>query len=91
MIIYALLSVLVVIIGLLLSVLDAIPGVDSLNAAIEPYIQSLVTVIDSGANLISFFVPISLLKILIPVVITIELVVDNFDIIKFVFKKILGH
>lgn len=92
MIIYALLSLLVTIISALLGgILTLIPALDSINQSIQPYITSLTTVINSGANLISFFLPVALLKVLIPIVITLEIVITNLDLIKFIMKKTINR
>lgn len=91
MILYALFSLFLVLLGLILGVLSGLPGLNSINAAIQPYIDALVNLINSGSNLLGFFIPISLLKVLLPLVITIELIVDNMAVIKFAFKKITGR
>lgn len=91
MILYALFSLFLVLLGLILGVLSGLPGLNSINTAIQPYIDALVNLINSGSNLLGFFIPISLLKVLLPLVITIELIVDNMDVIKFAFKKITGR
>lgn len=91
MIITAILEIFIFILGLLLSVLDIIPGVNSINNAIQPYIDSLVQVINSGANLISFFVPIALLKVLIPLVLIIEIAIETLDIVKFGLRHTINR
>lgn len=91
MIIYGIFKVLIYIFGFILKFLEVIPGVSSINTAIEPYINALTNLIQSGLGFVSFFLPISLLKVLIPLVITIKLVVDNIDIFKFILKKTLGR
>lgn len=91
MIIYGLFKILIYLFGFILSFLDSIPGFDAVNNAIQPYIDSLTNLIQSGLGFVSFFLPISLLKVLIPLVITIKLVVDNIDIFKFILKKTLGR
>lgn len=91
MILYALFSLFLVLLGLILGVLSGLPGLNSINTAIQPYIDALVNLINSGSNLLGFFIPISLLKVLLPLVITIELIVDNMAVIKFAFKKITGR
>lgn len=91
MILYALFKSLIFIISLFLSLLTSIPGVSSINAAIQPYIDGMVNLISGASNLIGFFLPISLLKVLLPIIITIELVVDNINLIKFVLRKILNR
>lgn len=91
MILYALFSLFLVLLGLILGVLSGLPGLNSINTAIQPYIDALVNLINSGSNLLGFFIPISLLKVLLPLVITIELIVDNMAVIKFALKKITGR
>lgn len=91
MIIYGIFKVLIYIFGFILSFLDSIPGFDAVNNAIQPYIDALTNLIQSGLGFVSFFLPISLLKVLIPLVIIIKLVVDNIDIFKFILKKTLGR
>ncbi len=91
MIIYGLFKVLIYLFSFILSFLDSIPGVDTINTAIQPYITAITNLIQSGLGFVSFFLPISLLKVLIPIVITIRIVVDNIDIFKFILKKTIGH
>lgn len=76
--------------GVILNLLSSIPGINSLNEAIQPYITALTNLINSGATLIGYFLPIPLLKILIPVVITIELIVEGFDLVQWIYNKIRG-
>ena len=91
MLLYALFSLFLILLSILLTPLANLPGLDSIKTAIQPYINALVQLIQSGSNLIGFFVPISLLKVLLPTVLTIELIINNLDIIKFAFKKITGR
>lgn len=91
MIVYGLFKVLIYLFSFILSFLDSIPGVDTINTAIQPYITAITNLIQSGLGFVSFFLPISLLKVLIPIVITIRIVVDNIDIFKFILKKTIGH
>lgn len=91
MIVYGLFKVLIYIFGFILSFLDSIPGVDAINNAIQPYVAALTNLIQSGLGFVSFFLPISLLKVLIPIVITIKIIVDNIDVFKFILKKTLGR
>ncbi len=91
MLLYALFSLFLILLSILLTPLANLPGLDSIQTAIQPYINALVQLIQSGSNLIGFFVPISLLKVLLPTVLTIELIINNLDIIKFAFKKITGR
>jgi hypothetical protein len=91
MILYGLFSLFLILLGIILTPLASLPGISSVESAIQPYINALIQLIQSGSNLIGFFVPISLLKVLLPIVLSIELIVSNLDIIKFAFKKITGH
>lgn len=91
MILYGIFSILLFVLGLITNLLTGIPGVNALNEAIEPYIQGISNLLTSGMDLVGFFVPIGLIKILLPVVIIIELVVENLDIIKFALKKVIGR
>lgn len=91
MIVYGLFKVLIYLFSFILSFLDSIPGVDTINTTIQPYITAITNLIQSGLGFVSFFLPISLLKVLIPIVITIRIVVDNIDIFKFILKKTIGH
>lgn len=91
MLLYALFSLFLVLLGVLLAPLASLPGLAQIQTAIQPYIDALVNLIQSGSNLIGFFIPIALLKVLLPVVLSIELIVDNLDILKFAFHKITGR
>lgn len=91
MILYGIFTIFIFVLGLVASLLSGIPGVDSLNQAIEPYIQAISNLLTSGMDLVGFFIPISLIKILLPTVIIIELVVENLDVIKFALKKVIGR
>lgn len=91
MILYALFTIFIFVLGLIANLLTGIPGVDSLNQAIEPYIQAISNLLTSGMDLVGFFIPIGLIKVLLPVVIIIELVIENLDVIKFALKKVLGR
>lgn len=91
MILYGVFSILLFVLGLITNLLTGIPGINDLNTAIEPYIQAISNLLTSGMDLVGFFVPIGLIKVLLPVVIIIELVVENLDIIKFALKKVLGR
>lgn len=91
MLLYALFSLFLILLGILLSPLASLPGLPEIQTVIQPYINALINLIQSGSNLIGFFVPISLLKVLLPVVLSIELIVSNLDILKFAFHKITGR
>lgn len=91
MILYLIFKIFIFLLGLIANLLNGIPGLNSINSSIEPYIQGLSDLITGGINLISFFLPMNLIKILIPIVITIELIIQNLDIIKFAIKKVLGR
>lgn len=91
MILYFIFKIFIFLLGLIASLLNGIPALNSINTSIEPYIQALSDLIVGGINLISFFLPMNLIKILIPIVITIELIIQNLDIIKFAIKKVLGR
>lgn len=91
MILYGIFTIFIFVLGLVASLLSGIPGVDSLNQAIEPYIQAISNLLTSGMDLVGFFIPISLIKVLLPTVIIIELVVENLDVIKFALKKVIGR
>lgn len=91
MILYALFKVFLIIIKLIATLLNGIPGISAINSAIEPYIQAISDLIMGGINLISFFLPMGLIKILIPIVITLEILLHNLDIIKFGIHKIFGR
>lgn len=91
MLLYALFSLFLILLGVLLTPLASLPGLASINTAIQPYLDGLISLIQSGSNLIGFFVPISLLKVLLPVVLSIELIVENLDIIKFAFHKVTAR
>lgn len=91
MILYGIFTIFIFVLGLVASLLSGIPGVDSLNQAIEPYIQAISNLLTSGMDLLGFFIPISLIKVLLPTVIIIELVVENLDVIKFALKKVIGR
>lgn len=91
MILYALFKLFLIIIKLIASLLNGIPGISAINSAIEPYIQAISDLIMGGINLISFFLPMGLIKILIPIVITLEILIHNLDIIKFGIHKIFGR
>lgn len=91
MILYALFSIFIFVLGLIANLLTGIPGISELNTAIEPYIQAISNLLTSGMDLVGFFIPIGLIKILLPVVIIIEIVVENLDVIKFAMKKVLGR
>lgn len=91
MILYGIFTIFIFVLGLIASLLSGIPGVDSLNQAIEPYIQAISNLLTNGMDLVGFFIPISLIKVLLPTVIIIELVVENLDVIKFALKKVIGR
>lgn len=91
MILYALFSIFIFVLGLITNLLTGIPGINELNTAIEPYIQAISNLLTSGMDLVGFFIPIGLIKVLLPVVIIIEIVVENLDVIKFAMKKVLGR
>lgn len=91
MILYGIFTIFIFVLGLVASLLSGIPGVDSLNQAIEPYIQAISNLLTSGMDLVGFFIPINLIKVLLPTVIIIELVVENLDVIKFALKKVIGR
>lgn len=91
MILYGIFTIFIFVLGLVASLLSGIPGIDSLNQAIEPYIQAISNLLTSGMDLVGFFLPISLIKVLLPTVIIIELVVENLDVIKFALKKVIGR
>lgn len=91
MILYFIFKIFIFLLGLIANLLNGIPALNSINQSIEPYIQGLSDLITGGINLISFFLPMNLIKILIPIVITIELIIQNLDIIKFAIKKVLGR
>lgn len=91
MILYALFKVLLFIITIIAGILNGIPGVNTINQSIEPYIQGISDLIMGGIELISFFIPMGLIKIIIPIVITIEIILHNLDIIKFGIKKIFAR
>lgn len=91
MLLYALFSLFLILLGVLLTPLASLPGLSNINTAIQPYLDGLISLIQSGSNLIGFFVPISLLKVLLPVVLSIELIVENLDIIKFAFHKVTAR
>ena len=91
MILYALWKILLVVVNIITSLLNGIPAINSLNTQIEPYIQAISNLITNGMNLISFFLPMGLIKVLIPIVITIEIIMHNLDAIKWVVRKITGR
>ena len=91
MILYGIFSVLLFVLGLITNLLTGIPGINDLNTAIEPYIVGISNLLTSGMDLVGFFIPIGLIKVLLPVVIVIELIVENLDIIKFALKKVIGR
>lgn len=91
MILYALFKLLLFLITIIANFLNEIPGISAINQSIEPYIQAISNLIMGGLELISFFLPMNLIKILIPIIITIELIIHNLDIIKFGIKKIFGR
>lgn len=91
MILYALFKLLLFLITIIANILNGIPGINTINQSIEPYIQAISNLIMGGLELISFFLPMNLIKIIIPIIITIELILYNLDIIKFGIKKIFAR
>lgn len=91
MILYGLYRVLLFVLDIILSLINNIPAINSINTAIEPYIVAISNLIVGGINLISFFLPMQLIKILIPIVITIEIIIENLDIIKFALKHTINR
>ena len=90
MIVYWILKMQLKMLEIVLNLLNQIPGIDSLNESLQPYITALTNLINSGATLIGYFLPIGLLKVLIPVVITIELLTEGFDVFQWIYNKIRG-
>ena len=90
MITYWFLKSQLVMVGVILDLLNSIPGVNSINEAIAPYTEALNNLITSGSALIGYFLPLTLLKVLIPIVITIEIVTEGFNLFQWIYNKIRG-
>ena len=91
MILYALWKILLFIVNIIMGLLNSIPAINEINQSIEPYIQAISNLITNGMSLISFFLPMGLIRLLIPIVITIEVIMHNLDAIRWVIKKIIGR
>ena len=79
-----------IMVGVILNLLNSIPGVNSINEAIAPYTAALSNMITSGSALIGYFLPLGLLRVLIPIVIIIEIATEGFNIFQWVYNKIRG-
>jgi hypothetical protein len=88
LIITAILNGIINIITSLFSTIFSIPVVDGIANVMNPYIVSITNLITEGTKFISFFLPMDLFGVFLPIILALETGIIALDIFKFVIKII---